>query len=170
MRDTARESAGNKNKRWFGAVHSVSLLEKIECTVSRALFRSMEIQIRVDETSRWNFYTGKLRRLSVLEENARKIAIIILSTLTRLLRDRCVRGKGEEEGKRAIFQRLSESGSDARTLETTTTTSGDGDTPVSSFFFFFHRGEEHSRRSQDGVARAREKGRRKKEDLSPFDF
>lgn len=117
-------------------MHSVSLLEKIECTVSRALFRSMEIQIRVDETSRWNFYTGKLRRLSVLEENARKIAIIILSTLTRLLRDRCVRGKGEEEGKRAIFQRLSESGSDARTLETTTTTSGDGDTPVSSFFFF----------------------------------
>lgn len=187
MRDTARESTGDKNKRRkrrrrrrkrFPSVHSIPF-PKIECTVSllgyALLFRSMEIQ-KLDGTSSrrgwWNFIDGKLHRLPsrkgwkewyrcewILSVNSREGGAYAPAYFFRLVtfRDRC--------SKRAIFQRLGnrKRHENARNHDERERR---GRIARASFFFFSHRGEERSRRSQDGVVRATER----KEDLSPFDF
>lgn len=151
MRDTARESTGDKNKkRRRASVHSIPF-PKIECTRCYfALWKSRNLEI----------LSTKLHRLSIQKRNGIDANRDWILTRERkgkachffrfvTFRDRREEGKGER------FFNVSGTGSDTRTLETTRKGNDDALVP-----FFF---EEHSKRSQDGVVHKRERRRRRKE-------
>lgn len=151
MRDTARESTGDKNKkRSRASVHSIPF-PKIECTRCYfALWKSRNLGIL---SSKLFFHPEKKRnrcksRLDINSREERKgVPLFPIRHVSRSMRNT------SEEGER--FFNVSGTGSDTRTLETTRKGNDDALVP-----FFF---EEHSRRSQDGVVHKRERRRRRKE-------